>query len=147
MRFWLTSTKVESKLASTEATIARRTSEEPEAGTPGTQPRSATTQKPTQARCGETNRVLPVNQVIASTIRSSTVAAFFFALGPGLQRPDVALEDRAEAGGLRRRMNRAARGAPAGTASRSKHCAKHFPQPPWSTGRPHRHNLTQSEEL
>jgi hypothetical protein len=48
---WLISTKVERKMASTEATIARMTNEESHAGTPGTQPRLATNQKPKMARC------------------------------------------------------------------------------------------------
>jgi hypothetical protein len=43
--------KVESKLASTDAIIARTTNEGSQAGTPGTQPRLATIQKPKTARC------------------------------------------------------------------------------------------------
>jgi hypothetical protein len=49
MRFWLISTKVERKMASTDAIIASTTNEGSQAGTPGTQPRLATIQKPKKA--------------------------------------------------------------------------------------------------
>jgi hypothetical protein len=51
MRFWLISTKVERKMASTDATIARTTNEGSQAGTPGIKPKLATIQKPKKARC------------------------------------------------------------------------------------------------
>jgi hypothetical protein len=50
MRFWLMSTKVERKIASTEAHMASTTKDSSHCGTPGIQPRFATIQKPKKAR-------------------------------------------------------------------------------------------------
>ena len=57
IRLWLRvnsprpSTKVERKIVSTEAIIARTTNNSSHRGTPGTQPTFATIQKPKMARC------------------------------------------------------------------------------------------------
>ena len=46
MRFWLISTKVDRKIASTDATIASTTKDGSNAGTPGTAPRLTAIQAP-----------------------------------------------------------------------------------------------------
>jgi hypothetical protein len=63
MRFWEMSTKVERKIASTEAHKASIIKLSPQTGTPGTQPRFATIQNPKSSRWMTTKVTEPVKRV------------------------------------------------------------------------------------
>src|SRR5918994_5830878 len=70
IRFCEIRTKVERKIASTEATIARTTKDGSNLETRGNHPRLIAIQVPNTTRWIYTNRMLPVNRVTASAILS-----------------------------------------------------------------------------
>ena len=75
MRFWLISTKVERKIASTDASIARMTKLRSKRGTPGNKPRLASIHTLYRTRWISTNAIDPVNLVMRSAIRLLSGAA------------------------------------------------------------------------
>src|SRR3954453_5300850 len=75
MRFWLISTKVDRKIASTDAIIARMTNDGSNCGMPEKTPRLPTIHAPNIAKCRYTKRMLPVKRVMAAAKRSSKLAS------------------------------------------------------------------------